>query len=217
MRGTAVARPAAGLAAALLAGALIACAGLERNPRVVGTYSDKLSPYNFREDGALVTMVVGVDAARYIRDEPYFPLFVQLLNKTRETFHVTREAFVLEDSLGRQYSLAPAREVSEKYARVDLDRRAFQRNRSITATYVAIYRRIGSDFFPSSARFTVVHDRVSVPPKTFLEDVLYFPVPEGGLNDVPLRLLFKDKALEEPIQVVFEVPRTLGVFEKEDD
>jgi len=47
-----------------------------------------------------------------------------------------------------------------------------------------------------------------------MEDVLYFPIPQSGLNGVPLRLLFKVKGLEEPIQVVFEVPRTLGIFEK---
>jgi len=33
----------------------------------------------------------------------------------------------------------------------------------------------------------------------------------------PLRLLFKVKEIEEPIQVVFEVPRTLGILEKDKD
>jgi hypothetical protein len=47
--------------------------------------------------------------------------------------------------------------------------------------------------------------------------VLYFPIPDSGLNDVPLRLLFKVKALEDPIQVVFEVPKTLGILEKHKD
>jgi anthranilate synthase component 1 len=49
-----------------------------------------------------------------------------------------------------------------------------------------------------------------------MEDVLYFPIPETGLNGVPLRLLFRVRGLEEPIQVVFEVPRTLTILEKDD-
>jgi hypothetical protein len=61
--------------------ALLSCVGLARNPNVAGTYSDKLSPYNYREDGSLATMVVGVDAARFVRTEPFVPLFVQVINK----------------------------------------------------------------------------------------------------------------------------------------
>ena len=197
--------------------ALCACAGVEKNPNVVSTYSDKLSPFNYKEDGALVMMVVGVGAARYIRDESYFPVFVQVVNKTRTTFDVTRESFVLEDSLGRQYTMAPSREIMEKYLRMDLDRRAFRTNRSVTSTYVSIYRRIASEFFPSTTGRLLIVDRVTLPGKTYMEDILYFPIPETGLFNVTQRLLFRVKALEEPIQVVFEVPKTFGVFEHEDE
>ncbi len=200
------------VAAAVLAG----CATLERNPNVVGTYSDKLSPFNYKEDGRLVAMVVGVEAARFIRREAYVPLFVQVANRTHQTLQVTRESFVLEDSLGRQYPLAPAQEVAEKYPRLDLDRRLFNQNRSITATGVGVFTYIGSNFFPSAARRTLLIQQVSLPPVAYMEDVLYFPIPETGLNGVPLRLLFKVKELEEPIQVVFEVQKTIGIFEKED-
>ena len=37
------------LPAAALAGVIAGCATLERNPNVVGTFSDKLSPYNYKE------------------------------------------------------------------------------------------------------------------------------------------------------------------------
>ncbi len=193
----------------------VACAGLERNPNVPGTFSDKLSPYNYREEGAVALMVVGVDGARFIREEPYFPLFVQMANKSKQTFQVSRESFTLEDSLGRQYGTAPPAEVAAKYPRQDLDRRLFQRNRSVTATYVGLFTRISSNFFPSTGGRAIRVEQVSLPPRTFMEDVLYFPIPETGLNAVPLRLLFKVRGLEEPIQVVFEVPRTLGILEKE--
>jgi hypothetical protein len=49
-----------------------------------------------------------------------------------------------------------------------------------------------------------------------MEDILYFPIPDTGLNGVPLRLLFQVKGLTEPIQVVFEVPKTLGILEKDE-
>jgi hypothetical protein len=203
-------------AAAALAACAISCSGLERNPNVPGTYSDKLSPYNYREEGSLALMVVGVEAARFIREEPYFPLFVQIANKSKLTFDISRESFTLEDSLGRQYGTAPPMEVASKYRRIDLDRRLFNRNRSITSTYIGLFTRISSNFFPSSARRSLVISQVSLPPRAYMEDVLYFPIPETGLNGVPLRLLFRVRGLEEPIQVVFEVPRTLTILEKDD-
>jgi hypothetical protein len=194
-----------------------ACVGLQRNPNVVGTYSEKLSPYNYREEGSIALMVVGVDAARFIRKEPFFPLFVQVANKSKMTFEISPESFTLEDSVGRRYGTAPPEEVAAQYARLDLDRRLFQQNRSITLTYMTLFTFVRSDFFPSVTRRSLLVDHVSLPPRTFMEDILYFPIPETGLNGVPLRLLFQVKGLTDPIEVVFEVPKTLGILEKDEE
>ncbi len=205
------------LIAAAVCGALVAgCSSVERNPNVPGTYSDKLRPFNYKEEGRVALMVVSVEGARFIREEPYFPLFVQIANKSKLTFSITRESFTLEDSLGRQYGTAPPAEVASKYRRVDLDRRLFHRNRAVTSSYIGLFTLISSNFFPSSARPTLRIEQVSLPPRAYMEDILYFPIPETGLNEVPLRLLFKQRGLEQPIQVVFEVPRTLGILEKDD-
>jgi len=190
------------------------CAGLDPNPNVVGAYSHKLSPYNYKEEGTLARIVVGVEGARFIRDEAYVPIFVQVANKSKTGFELTRESFILEDPLGRRYALAPAREVGENYPRLDMDRRLFRRNQQFTATGVSLLTYISSDFFPSASRRSLLVDHVSLPPHTYLEDVLYFPIPESGLNGVPLRLLFKVKEIPEAIHVVFEVPKTLGIMEK---
>jgi hypothetical protein len=202
-------------ALAALAGLLLpGCATVERNPAVVGAYSDRMSPYNYKDEGSVARMVVGVEGARFIRDEPYFPLFVQVANRSDATFEITREAFLLEDQGGRQYALAPSGALAEAYHRLDLDRRLFRQNRSVTSNGIGLLTYVPSDFFPSATRRSLLVDHVSLPPNTFMEDVLYFPIPEGGLNGVPLRLLFKVQGLAEPIQVVFEVPRTLGILEK---
>lgn len=205
------------MAAAALAAALGGCVSLERNPNVISPYSDKLSPYNYKEEGSVALLVAGVEAARFIREESYFPLFVQVANKSKGTFEITREAFTLEDALGRQYSITPAREVAERYPRQDLDRRLFQQNRQFTATGIGLFTYVPSDFYPSLARRSLLIEHVALPSHAYMEDVLYFPIPESGLNGVPLRLLFKVKGIEEAIQVVFEVPRTLGIFEKDEE
>src|SRR5262249_33652457 len=176
----------------------------------------KLSTYNFKEEGSIAHMVVGVEAARFIRKEHYFPLFVQVANRSKITFYITRESFTLEDPLGHQYSIVPARELAENYPRMDLDRRMFRQNRQFPTTGVGLFTFIESVFYPSAASRSLLIDNVTLPPQTYMEDVLYFPIPQSGLNGVPLRLLFQVKGLDDPIQVVFQVPKTLGVFEKEE-
>jgi hypothetical protein len=200
-------------AAALATCMMSACASVDRNPNVVSPYSDKLSPFNYKEEGSIASMIVGVEAARFIRDERYVPLFVQVANKSKMTFEITRESFTLEDSLGNQYSMVPPREIAENYPRLDLDHRLFRQNRQFTSLGISIFTYVQSQFYTTSAARLVI-DQVSLPPLTYMEDVLYFPIPQTGLNGVPLRLLFKVKGLEEAIQVVFEVPRTLGILEK---
>ena len=86
----------------------------------------------------------------------------------------------------------------------------------VTLIGVGLYTYVQSNFYPSSSGRGLLIDQVSLPPQSYMEDVIYFPIPESGLNGVPLRLLFKVKGLEEPIEVVFEVPRTLGIFEKDE-
>ena len=205
--------PAAALLAVLPGG----CASVDRNPNVVSPYSDKLSPYNYKEEGTLARIVAGVEAARFIRNERYFPLFVQVANRSKMTFEITRESFTLEDPLGNQYSIVPPRELAENYARLDLDRRLFLQNRQFTSNGLELATYVRSGFYPSPSSRSLLVDTVSLPPRTYMEDVIYFPIPQSGLNGVPLRLLFKVKGLEEPLEVVFEVPRTLGIFEKDTD
>src|SRR5882672_6069425 len=152
---------------------LSGCASVERNPNVVTPYSDKLSPFNYKEEGTLARMVVGVEAARFIRHEHYFPLFAQVANRSKMTFEITREAFTLEDPLGNQYSIVPARELAENYARVDLDKRLFRQNRQFTASGIELFTYVQSNFYPSSASRLILIETVSLPPRTYMEDVLY--------------------------------------------
>src|SRR5437867_7314518 len=77
---------------------LTACASTP-NPNVVSPLSAKLSTFNFKDEGSLVLLVVGVEAAQYNVKERYFPLFITLANKGADTLHVTRESFTFEDSL----------------------------------------------------------------------------------------------------------------------
>ena len=179
------------------------------NPNVVSPYSTKLSTFNYKDEGALILLIVGVEAAQYNVKEKYFPLFVSLANKGAPTLHVTPESFAFEDSLGRRYSPVPLTVIQAEYHRGEFDRKMFRQNYSFTGTSVDRYTPIASNFYPSITR-GVVNDNLQLPRFAYMNDLLYFPVPEQGVVGGPFRLYFKTPELEEAVVVTFEIGRAMS-------
>jgi hypothetical protein len=179
------------------------------NPNVVSPYSTKLSTFNYKDEGSLILLIVGVEAAQYNVREKYFPLFVSLANKGAPTLHVTPESFAFEDSLGRKYSPMPLTVIQAEYHRGEFDRKLFRQNFSFTASSVERFTPIASNFYPSITR-GVVNDNLQLPRFAYLNDLLYFPVPEQGVVGGPFRLYFKTPELEEAVVVSFEIGRAMS-------
>jgi len=194
------------LPALLLAALLSAACATTPNPNVVSPLSAKLSTFNFKDEGNLVLLIVGVEAAQYNVKEKYFPLFVTLANKQADTLHVVRESFAFEDRLGRRYSPLPVEIIQAEYHRGEFDRKLFAQNYSFTGTSVDRYTPIPSNFYPSVTR-GIVNDNIQLPRFGYMSDILYFPIPEEGVQGGPLRLYFKTPELQEAVVVAFEIGR----------
>jgi len=190
----------------ILAAVLLTACASTPNPNVVSPLSAKLSTFNFKDEGSLVLLVVGVEAAQYNVKERYFPLFITLANKGADTLHVTRESFTFEDSLGHRYSPLPVTTVEAEYHRGEFDRKLFRQNFSFTGSSVERFTPIPSNFYPSVTR-GIVHDNIQLPRFGYLDDILYFPVPEEGIQGGPFHLYFKTAELEEAVVVAFEIGR----------
>ena len=175
------------------------------NPNLVSPFSTKLSPYNYKEEGQLVFLNVGVEAARFVEEEKYFPLFIALANKGVPTLVINRESFTFEDSFSRRYSPLPVSVIQTEYRRQQFDLRLFRQNLSFTGTSTDRYNMFRSNFYPS-VKPGVINDRIPLPRFGYLNDILYFPVPEEGIHGGPFRLYFKTSELEESVVVVFEIP-----------
>ena len=193
---------------ALLLGTAAGCASAP-NPNVVSPASTKLSTFNYKDEGSLLLIVVGTEAAQYNVSEKYFPLFVTVANKQASTLQISRESFSFEDSLGRRYSPLPVEIIQAEYHRGEFDRRLFRENYSFTASSVDRYTPIPSNFYPSVTR-GIVHDRIQLPRFGYLNDILYFPVPEQGVQGGPFRLIFKTPELEEGVVVTFNIGKEPG-------
>ena len=193
---------------ALLMALAAGCASAP-NPNIVSTFSPKLSTFNYKDEGSVLLLVVGTEAAQYNVKEKYFPLFITLANKQASTLHITRESFSFEDSLGRRYSPLPVEIIQGEYHRGEFDRKLFRENYSFTASSVERYTPIPSNFYPSVMR-GIVHDDIQLPRFGYLNDVLYFPVPEQGVQGGPFRLSFKTPELEDGVVVTFNIGKDPG-------
>jgi hypothetical protein len=194
---------------AVLAAALLfiaaGCASTP-NPNVVSPVSTKLSTFNYKDEGSLLLLVVGTEAAQYNVREKYFPLFITVANKQAGVLHVTRESFTFEDSLGRRYSPLPVQVIQSEYHRGEFDRKLFRENYAFTGTSVERYTPIPSNFYPSVTR-GIVNDDIQLPRFGYMNDILFFPVPEEGIQGGPFHLSFKTAELEESVVVTFNVGR----------
>jgi hypothetical protein len=197
-----------GIASLVLLGGfcLSGCASTP-NPNVVSPFSTKLSTFNYKDEGTLILLIVGVEAAQYNVREKYFPLFITLANKGATTLHVTPESFAFEDSLGHRYSPLPLTVIQEEYHRGEFDRNLFRQNYSFTGSSMDRYTPIPSNFYPSITH-GVVNDNIQLPRFAYMNDLLYFPVPEQGVVGGPFHLYFKTPELEEAVVVTFEIGRT---------
>jgi hypothetical protein len=189
--------------------------------------SRKLGAFVYIEEGLDLTLTVGVRAAGFREEDPYFPLEISLTNKqTGVTWVVTRESFTLFDEAGNEYEMPTHTELMEGYKKRHADTRLFEA-RSVTATKLEGYRQVESNFFPDPvtgiygepdshgdlsdvppvSTSLVPIERVEVHGMFFFQDVLYFPHPQGKLTGPRLSLEFRAEGLEEPARIAFRIPK----------
>ena len=197
-------RPVAGSIAALV---LCILPGCRYGPVPVPDMeiSRTLTPFSFIEEGKLVILIVGVEAARFREDAEFVPLAVAVGNKkVRPALRVTRESFYLVDPEGNRIEQAAYEEVLDRYSNMDMDRRLLG-DRGFILTKFDVYMRIPARFFPLPGRAGVVNDRVEIPTLGYMENVLYFPMPAGGLKGRRFDLFLDCQPLEDPVFVTFEI------------
>ncbi|HXV77608.1 MAG TPA: hypothetical protein VD788_14945 [Candidatus Polarisedimenticolaceae bacterium] len=172
----------------------------------------KLSTFAFIEEGDLITLIVGTQAARYREKSEFMPVEVMIANNGLKNLVLTRESFTLIDEQGNRYPLARPQELYEGYDFLDLDRQALSTLPDVTTNKFAAYTRYGSRFSPTRSTVadltgsgSLVRDAISVPKFGYIWDFLYFPRPVTGIKGHRFELFVESAGLEDPVFVKFEV------------
>jgi hypothetical protein len=177
----------------------VALLSLAARPQTSKSFS--FATYKERIDR--VTILVGSFPAALNAEEAYIPIPVAVgIREKGPGMTISSESFNLIDSEGHAYPVASYEEI---LAQTELHQRNTTLLASqplVTGQQFANSRRISSNFFPLTG---LKYDHVNLERGNHFIDTLYFPRPQSGLGAV-LILRFQDPALEEPIEVRFEVP-----------
>lgn len=194
------------LALAALSLGATACILSGRSPRArsPGEVDFKLDAFTYLEEGKLVALAVGTEAARYREKAKYVPFSIAIANKGAKTLNITRESFTLQDEDGKRYAAVPVSELSAGYGLSGMDR-SFTGTFQVFLSRFSIYEPINSNFFPSRISTAITIDRVELPRYYRLFDWMYFPMPDGGVLKHRFELHFDCQGLEEGIFVKFLV------------
>ena len=123
----------------------------------------------------------------------------------KQPLQLTRESFYLMDREGNRTRLASVSEITGRYTFQTMDQRILS-ERGFLETKFDFFVEVSSQFFPNPSGRGVAQDRVGIPRSAWWQDVLYFPMPEGGMRDRRLDLFLDCPQLEDPVFVTFEVP-----------
>ncbi|HNQ81108.1 MAG: hypothetical protein PHF93_00530 [Acidobacteriota bacterium] len=196
-----------GFVAAVLVITAAACAPVvPEDPNTIEI--TKVGSYSYMRQSRDLAIVVDVEMARKRTEEAYFPLGIKIANKRLGQVIVDRETLVLVDENGRIYSMPGVVELERNYDKLVPDHK-FQSQTGIMGdtllTGFSYYQKADSRFFPQVQGGGRVIDSVKIRAHGYLEDMIYFPMPEGGIKGRMLRLRLDVYELEKPFEIVFPV------------
>lgn len=168
----------------------------------------KSGAYSYKNEDREISIVVDYEVARLRKDEKYFPLDVMIANKKLASVTVTRDSLILIDPNGKSYGMASIQEIQDNYQKLLADSQyrdssAFTDTQALTS--FTSYQPQRSNFFPEAAGGARVTERVVIKPRGYIDDRVYFPMPETKIEKQKLILRLVAPELDAPFDVVFTI------------
>jgi len=186
--------------------AAAACGTQRVETGLTASLSQKFSTYAYKVENREVALIVDYEVARLRKKENYFPLDVIIANKRLPSVTITRDSLILVDSTGKSYPMATITEIQWAYPKLladsDFKYSTFESEQQ-PLTGFSYFERQRSNFFPQRAGGARVTDSVILPPRGYINDRLYFPMPDTGIDGQRLTLRLVAEELEAPIEVNF--------------
>ncbi len=166
--------------------------------------SFELSYATYRQKVDRVEVVVGSQIAAIAAHEKYIPLQIAVgVSGRGPELQIAAERFVLIDSQGNILNAVPEADIAKDPAILNYAKEFTEQNPLQTGDDFSMSNRVASNFYPLEGGdfYTITNlDR-----ETYLEDLVFFPRPEAGLEGV-LTLQLLVPGMDKPVELRFEVP-----------
>ena len=187
---------------------LISCGGYDVKDESSSGGGDSYAGNYFEGEDEHIIVAVDVALTRLRLEEKYFPLSIKIANKRLPSLTLTRDSFILIDDNRMPHYMPDIKELQKNYELLTPDSKFRSQTgllRDQMPTSFSYYRKAESNFFPVTAGSARVIDKVYVRQRGFMEDVIYFPMPPGGIKGKVLILRVDAEELEVPADIAFTV------------
>jgi hypothetical protein len=168
----------------------------------------KYGGFAYKNETRDLAVVVDTELASRRVNENYFPLGIKVANKRLSGFVVSRETLFLVDESGNIYSMPDILKLQKEYKQLAPDHK-FKSQTGILGdtllTSFSYFQKNESNFFPQTQGAARVIDTVYLRTNGYMEDMIYFPTPPGGIKGKAMRLRLDIPDLKTPFDVVFIV------------
>lgn len=187
---------------------LICCGGYNVSDESSSGGDERHGGSIYQGEDENVIVVVDVELARRRLEEKYFPLSIKIANKRLHSLTLTRNSFILIDDNRIPHYMPDIAELQKNYEMLASDNK-FRSQTGLLGdqlvTSFSYYRKAESRFFPQTAGAGRVIDEVYVRQRGYMEDLIYFPMPPGGIEGKVLILRIDAEELEVPADIAFSV------------
>jgi hypothetical protein len=192
----------------LLGLAVLAAGCASVGPKGKGGEASKTASFNYTWEDTNLAIIVDVELARRRAEEPYFPLGIKIANKRLNRIIVDRETLFLVDDADAVYPMPSVEEISLQYDKLTPDNK-FKSQTGILGDQImtgfSYFRKAEGRLFPQTQGGGRTVDSIYVQTKGYMEDLVYFPMPAGGIRGKILKLRLDVYELGKPLDVAFRV------------
>ena len=165
----------------------------------------------YREKGEGLTVLLDAYPASLHASDPDIPIPIAIgFDGPAGPVRLDDESFELIGPDGSASPVAGFTDVLRGYPKRTFDQSLLRARPMAIGSQFSTSRRVASRFFPAPGRGTRIAT-VELAPFTWFHDVLYFPMPAGGLGGT-LTLRVKAAGLPKPLDVRFRIPEQPARF-----
>ena len=178
------------------------------SPEGKGGEASRTASFSYTWQDPNLAIVVDVELARRRADEPYFPLGIKIANKRLNRIIVDRETLFLVDETDAVYPMPSVEELSLQYDKLVPDNK-FKSQTGVLGDQImtgfSYFQRAVGRLFPQTQGGGRTVSSIYVQTKGYMEDLVYFPMPKGGIRGKTLRLRLDVFELGKALDVAFRV------------